>query len=375
MTSVLKNESNLDKGVMQFIDRIGEKCGKVFDLAPWSQFATFDLATQMLFSEPIGFIREGHDIDGIIASLHNLFTVAGVLGLYPWIARLILNPWLFPILGPKPTDRTGPGWFQGFGRRQVEKRVAKKDAGFKHPDILQWILEHEDKNGEHMSNAMLEQESVGIITAASDTTAGTLRTLILALGSNSRILTKFRGQIDEADAKGLLSTPPTFEQVLNHVPYMEILFKEAQRFAPIVGIPLSRSVPESGAHISGHFLAGGTEVGLSQWAVGYNPNIYGQDVMLFKPERWSEDLSHDPVAQKRRVNAEVWFSGGHTLCTGRNLAMAEVYKIITQFFRVYDVEIANAAVPWKVIPEIAIVHTDFFVKLTERKKVNGEIEA
>jgi cytochrome P450 len=132
-------------------------------------------------------------------------------------------------------------------------------------------------------------------------------------------------------------------------------------------------VPTSGARISGYFLPAGTEVGISQWAVGYNPDIYGEDVALFKPERWSEDLSHDPVAQKRRDQAEVWFSGGHMLCTGRNVALLEVYKIITQLFRMFDVEIVNTGQPWKVKAEVVVVHSEFFVKLTEREKINGEI--
>ncbi len=360
---------------MYFLDRLGEKCGTVFDIAPWSQYATFDLATQMLFSEPIGFVRAGRDIDNIIASLHGLLTFCGTAGLYPWIARVVMNPWLWPLLGPKRTDKSGPGWFQGFAYKQVGKRIAKKEAGSEPSDILQWILEHEDKNGERMSTEMLEQEGVGIITAASDTTAGAIRVLILAIGSNSRILNKLRKEIDDADAEGALSTPPTYEQILKYIPYIEVLFKEAQRMHPIVGIPLPRRVPKSGAHISGHFLPAGIEVALSQYAVGNNPDIYGEDFALFKPERWSEDLSHDPEAHRRRNEAEIWFSGGGTLCTGRNLALSEVYKIVTQFFRMYDVEIVNTSRPWKVRAEIAIVHSEFFVKLSKRKGTDEVAEA
>ena len=234
-------------------------------------------------------------------------------------------------------------------------------------------MENKDKDSQHMSKSMLEQERIGFILAASDTTAGTLRALILAIASNPRVLNKLRQEIDSADTKGALSVPPTYEQLLKHIPYTESLFKEAHRVYPVAGISLPRSVPKTGAHISGYFLPGGTEVGISQWAVGYNPEIYGEDVALFKPERWSEDLSHDPAAQKLRYQAEIWFSGGHTLCTGRNLALLEVYKIITQLFRMFDVEIVNTAQPWKVEADIVILHSDFFVKLTERKSINEEI--
>ena len=370
MSQILKNEASMDKMVMKFLDRLGEKCDTIFDIAPWTQFATFDVATQMLFSEPVGFVEEGRDVDDVITSLHGLLAFVGVAGLHPWIARVLYHPWLFPLIGPKPTDKTGPGALHGFAYKKLDKRLAKHDSGSDPHDILQWIMDHKDKEGQHMPRAMLEQESVGMIIAASDTTAGTLRALILAISSNLRVLNRLREEIDSADAKGALSTPPSYGQLLKHIPYVEVLFKEAQRLYPIVGIALPRSVPKSGGHISGHFLPGGTEVGLSQWAVGHNPDIWGEDVALFKPERWSEDLSHDPAAQKRRDQAQVWFSGGDTLCTGRNVALLEVYKIITQLFRIFDVEVVNATQPWKIQAETAMVHSDFFVKLRERKKTS-----
>ncbi|KAJ9612934.1 hypothetical protein H2200_002875 [Cladophialophora chaetospira] len=372
MSQILKNEANMDKMVMRFLDRLDEKKNTIFDIGPWTQFATFDVATQMLFSEPVGFVKEGRDVDNVISSLHGLLSFVGVAGLHPWIAKILFHPRLFPLIGPKPTDKTGPGALHGFTYKQLDKRLAKKDSDSSPPDVFQWIMEHKDKEGQHMSRAMLEQEGVGMILAASDTTAATLRALILTISSNSRILNKLREQIDGADAKAALSTPPSYSELLAHVPYVELLFKEAQRAYPIVGIPLPKKAPKNGAHVSGHFLPGGTEVGLSQWAVGYNPNIWGEDVALFKPERWSEDLSHDPAAQRRRDQAEVWFSGGHTLCTGRNVALLEVYKITTQLFRTFNVEVVNNAQPWKVQAEVAMIHTDFFVKLTERKRSNGE---
>jgi cytochrome P450 len=352
---------------MEFVDQLAKKCDTIFDVAPWTQFATFDIAMGMIFSNPVGFVKAGRDVNNIIASLHATLTFFGIAGLHPWIARLLYHPWLFPLIGPKPTDKGGPGAFLGFAQKQVASRLDKAMDSTS-PDILQWILDHPDKDGQHITKPMLEQESMGVALAASDTTAGTLRAIILAVGSNARILTKLRREIDAADDQGALSTPPTYDQIKQHIPYVEALFKEAQRAYPIVGVPLFRMVPESGAHISGHFFPPGTEVGFSQWAVGHNPHIYGDDVALFRPERWAEDLTHDPAAQRRRDQAEVWFSRGPMMCTGRNVAVVEVYKIVAQFFRIFDVEVVNTTNPWTVKAEVAVVHSDLFVKLTKRDR-------
>jgi cytochrome P450 len=250
MSQILSNESSLDKRVMEFCDQLSRKCNEVFDIAPWTQYATFDIAMEMIFSDPVGFVKAGRDVDGIIASLHGLFTFVSIAGFHPWIVKLLFHPWLFPFIGPKPTDKVGPGAFQGFAARQVGRRLEPSDSASRRPDILQWILDHPDKEGQPMPRVMLEQEAIGITLAASDTTAGTLRAILLGVGSNPRILNKLRAQIDNADAKGLLSTPPSYDQIKQHIPYLEAIFKEAQRTHPIPGIPLLRKVPKAGAYVS-----------------------------------------------------------------------------------------------------------------------------
>jgi hypothetical protein len=91
MSQVLKNESSMDKQVMAFMDQMKKRCNVIFDIAPWAQFAAFDVAMEMMFTEPAGFLKEGRDVDGLIGSLRGLFTFVGVLGLYPWLSRIMFH--------------------------------------------------------------------------------------------------------------------------------------------------------------------------------------------------------------------------------------------------------------------------------------------
>jgi cytochrome P450 len=307
MSQVLKNEASMDDRVMEFIGQLSTKCGTLFDISEWTQWAAFDIAMEMTFGNAIGFVKQGRDIDGLIKSIHDTLKFGLVAGLYPWIGRLLYHPLLFPVIGPKKTDKHGLGAMLGFTAKQVATRLQQTEE--KHQDILQWWLDHPDKDGELMSRNLLDQEAFAPVMAGSDTTATTLRTLILSVASNQRVLSKFREEIDAADFQGLLSTPPKFEQLRQHIPYLESLLKESQRVCPVVGMPLFRVVPNSGAQMCGHFLPAGTEVGPHLWAIGYNPRIYGDDVDFFRPERWTEDLSHDPVAKQLRDNSDCWFGG------------------------------------------------------------------
>lgn len=373
LSQVLKNERQMDGHIMEFINQLSRRCGTVFDIAPWTQFATFDVALEMAFSRPAGFIKTGTDVGGLIASLHELFAVAGAMALFPWTAKVLCHPWLFPLIGPKPTDKKGPGVMHGFAFQQVQARLAEKGAGTQRQDILQWIMDHEDRDGVRLTRGELEQEAIAPVLAGSDTTASTLRTIILYVSTNLRVQGKLLGEIDAADARGLLSTPPTFDQVRQHVPYLDAVLKEALRLVPAGGTPFYRAVPAAGASVDGFFLPARTEVGISHWAVGRSTAVHGADATLFRPERWTDDIADVDDAgrnEKRRLRdlSEVWFGAGNMMCTGRNVAQLEMYRMATQFFRSFAVEIVDPCRPWEEIGSLAMIHRDFLVKLTERTK-------
>ena len=167
------------------------------------------------------------------------------------------------------------------------------------------------------------------------------------------------------DTEILLSVTSSSE-VKKHVPYVEAVCKEGLRIFPIVGSPLFRRVPRVGAQVQGHWIPGGTEIGFSQWAVGRNRDIWGEDADEFRPERWLDDIS----AEEWRVRdaGDIFFGSGIMMCTGRNVAHMELHKIVCEFFRRFEVEVVNPVQPWKLRNGLAIIHWEFWVRLTERRK-------
>jgi cytochrome P450 len=212
---------------------------------------------------------------------------------------------------------------------------------------------------------MIEQEAVSPILAGSDSTGALLRTIVLYVSTNTKVWTKLTRQIDEADSKGLLSCPPKLEEIKQHIPYLDCVIREALRMGPVVGGPLWRQVPETGVSIENFWLPSGTDIGFSQWAVARNKAIFGEDADLFRPERWSADV--EPAARQLRDSGEIFFGGGIWLCSGRNVAMMELNKITAEFFRSFEVEIANPTKPLEETNALAMLHRNFLVKLTPRK--------
>lgn len=60
------------------------------------------------------------------------------------------------------------------------------------------------------------------------------------------------------------------------------------RLCPITALPLERVVPKGGIRIGEYFVPAGTKIGTATPAIHLNRDIYGNDAIKFRPERWSQ---------------------------------------------------------------------------------------
>ena len=123
--------------------------------------------------------------------------------------------------------------------------------------------------------------------AGSDTTAISLRAMFYYLCKNPQTYKKLVDEILKFDARGELSEYITYGEA-QQMPYFQACVREALRMHPAVGQLLERIVPVEGATISGHYLPGGTIVGMNPWVAARDKNVYGADADVFRPERWIE---------------------------------------------------------------------------------------
>ena len=59
---------------------------------------------------------------------------------------------------------------------------------------------------------------------------------------------------------------------------------------------MERIVPSPGIEFNGHFIPHGTVVSVAHYVTHRDPEVYGEDAELFKPERW---LESDPQALRK----------------------------------------------------------------------------
>ena len=81
-----------------------------------------------------------------------------------------------------------------------------------------------------------------------------------------------------------------------------------------MGLP--RLVPEGGLHVSGKFFPEGTVLSVPSYTIHRDPEIWGNDVEAFRPERWFEQ---DQVGIQKTFNP---FSFGPRSVKQQNLRTA-----------------------------------------------------
>lgn len=115
--------------------------------------------------------------------------------------------------------------------------------------------------------------------------------------------------------------------------------REAQRLHPVIGMALPRRVPAGGMAVHGlTTIPTGTTVGCNPVSLHRNPEIFGEDADVFRPERWfGEGDEGDKTRAMERYNL-IWGGGART-CPGRHLAEMLVSKIVPALVANFEVEV------------------------------------
>ncbi|RKL19312.1 hypothetical protein BFJ68_g3586 [Fusarium oxysporum] len=247
---------------------------------------------------------------------------------------------------------------QAFG--VANKKVAERFApgAQSHPDMLGSFIRH------GLTQEQASRESLLNVVAGSDTSATTIRLIMLSLLSNPMMYLKLRNEIDDAIKAGSISSPITDAEA-RKLPYLQAVIQEGLRIkAPAAG-PLFKQVPPQGDEIDGKFIPGGTQIGQSPFAVYHSKEIFGQDASLFSPERW---INADPA--KYEAMAEVVslvFSTGKYQCLGKPVAFIELNKIFVELLRRFDFCMARPERPLHIMNAGIWLIEDFPVRVTRRE--------
>ncbi|GAD97031.1 putative P450 monooxygenase [Paecilomyces variotii No. 5] len=355
MSSLLELEPMADECCRIFEEKLDAMQDKPFDLGVWLQWYAFDVISSITFSNRFDFMKNEEDVAGIISAIEGRLIYNSVIGQVP-----SLHPWLLgnPLVARIATVIPGIArlasarYLSSFSKKQLDRYRSADPSSFKYRDMLARFKRTVNDNVV-MTDSELLSHATGNILAGSDTTAISLRSLFYYLNKHPRCMKKVVEEIDEADSKGELSPFVTFAEG-NRLKYFQACMKEALRMHPAVGLLLERVVPEGGANFGNVYLPAGTVVGMNPWVLGYDKKVYGEDVDVYRPERW---LEADRETYKLMDRNYFAFGSGARTCLGKNVSLMEMSKLVPQLVRDYTFELADPKSQWE-------LHDFWFVKQT-----------
>lgn len=181
-----------------------------------------------------------------------------------------------------------------------------------------------------------------------DTTSTTMTFALYNTYANQNALKRVQ---EEIDATSSAEERLTLRQC-ESMPFLSAIIQETLRLYSASPAIFPRVVPHQGVVVGSHAIPGGASIATQPYSVHRDPEIFGYDCDIWRPERW---MTNDTERTKRMHAAMMPFSKGRCLdrfsransltlslasgsrnCLGQNLAYLEIYLILATIFKTFD---------------------------------------
>jgi cytochrome P450 len=375
MTTMVQYERYVDETVAVLLQRwesdFAGKEGSAghLDLPMWMHYYTEDAVTNVTYGKRMGFLEKG-DESGLLAATNKMLYYTMFVIQWPvldlWLRKNMVKMWL-----------NRHGWFNNqttetvpFAlkaqqeRRELRESKTSKGKGPTEDTLTDKFLKAQAEQPESFGPRELLALGLSIVAAGSETTSITLSALWYYILKNRSCYIKLQAEID---AKFPPGTPITFSQS-QALPYLSAVIKETFRMHPATGWAPERVVPAGGHVIAGERIPTGTVVSVSAWVIHRDASIFGEDVSVFRPERWLAESGNKEETDKIKEMERhlLHFGVGAYTCIGRNIALMEIYRLVPAVLRRFEMGLVNAQREWRFLTGSFVNVADFEVELRVR---------
>lgn len=179
----------------------------------------------------------------------------------------------------------------------------------------------------------IRHQLLNIFLPAHEAVGVALTNIFFNLARHPRIYTNLRNEILAADLK---ARNLTFER-LKSLKYLQFVINETFRLNPTIGtntrMALKDTILPTGGGPSGHgtspiLVRKGDSVVFGFYGLHRMPNVFGDDVDVFRPERWE------------KLRPAHWsylpFGGGFRVCPGQQLALTEIGYCLVRMVQAFE---------------------------------------
>eukprot|EP00253_Pinus_taeda_P031042 PITA_31042 len=207
-------------------------------------------------------------------------------------------------------------------------------------DFVDVLLQMTADNNHIKGDTKARRETVksimfDMLIAGMKTSASTLEWAMSELLRHPHVLKKLQHEIESCVGKrGKVN-----ESHVGRMKFLQCVVKETLRLHPPGPLAVPHESVET-ASVCGYNIPKKTIVMVNVWAIGRDPNVWGVDALVFKPERFMHELGeHDNVMDLVTGQSDfrmLPFSAGRRRCPGANMAVPMIDLALAQLLHSFD---------------------------------------
>lgn len=226
------------------------------------------------------------------------------------------------------------------------------------PDLLSRFIDYAERNNEEILDNDLRDVVMNVLLAGRDTTACALSWTFYELTRHPKVIAKIKNEVDEVCGAG--DGAEYSYETISKLKYVHCVALEVLRLHPPVAEDPRYAVKDD-VLPDGTRIPAGVGIDLCFYAMGRKEEIWGDDALDFRPERFIGEK--EPSLFKYTV-----FNAGPRTCLGRPLALMDMKLVmsilLTSDFEFIDHKGHTGEYLWTLVESIK---GGFEVAVTKRK--------
>jgi benzoate 4-monooxygenase len=293
----------------------------------------FDTAIEIIYGAPVcpQPWTDTKASASVIAACGKMCKMAWGGSLLPWFGWLMSTRFMTKII-QRPTYDTqgnmiGLGALAALTRDMVTLHPEQAITSSQ-PSIVKNYLSVPEDNSSHMFPDEIWRESFNLIFAGQCSTAAALTAVLYRLGTPEG--REWQSRIRDEHTPGLASSyiPPVLTAIIKETLRLHAPFPTA--FPRVITLGAESAIPGLPAP-----LPVGTLVSAHTYILGHSKALWGEDVELWRPERWLEFKNE---SEKRELDEKfVAFSKGARSCVGKDIAMLTIARAVVSVLGTWEV--------------------------------------
>ncbi|THH32413.1 hypothetical protein EUX98_g1775 [Antrodiella citrinella] len=326
-TSALKEyEPALAERITQLVDGLLNSRGETTDMVEWLRFFSYDFMGDMAFGGVSDLMRNG-DVHGQMRALRTGIDSAIIVETFPWLTRYVAS---------------GVSKLRASAAVQARKRLTKEDP---RRDLFYYLNNDDGADPVSPPISTVTAEAMLVTLAGSDTTSGTLSSILYLLMRHPHIYKRLQAEVDTFYPRGENALGTMFHVEMS---FLDAVINEALRLYPVILSGSQRATQGEGKVVDSHYIPPHTSVRSHTWSIHRDPRNFYPSPDDFWPERWL--IAENPSSYKdttfiHNANAFIPFSFGPSNCVGKNLAMKEMKMVLCHLLQQVNIRFAEGYNP------------------------------